>query len=100
MNDEWIELETRTRRLVVVDSEGYERIVGEVVNGHAELRLDLPGTAEGHRSSVLLFTRVRDRDIGPGLGVEVWLNGDSVLALGAWLNEEGDWMTEVELADE
>lgn len=79
--------EVRTRRLVVVDDDGQERITGEIVRGTAELSVDLPGQPPGRRSSVLAFANPGDEELGlpPGLGVQLWLEGDAVDEFGAWL---------------
>lgn len=78
--------ETRTRRLVVTDEAGVERIVGEVVGTTAELRLDLPGSQDGRRTSLLVFANPGDEatNLGSGVGVQVWLNGEAVDELSVW----------------
>lgn len=78
--------ETRTRRLVVTDEAGKERIVGEVVGTTAELRLDLPGPQEDRRTSVLVFANPGDKatNLGSGVGIQVWLNGEMVDELSVW----------------
>ena len=83
--------EVRTRRLVIVDDDGQERIVGEVVRGTAELSIDLPGQPHGRRSSVLVFANPGDEELAlpPGLGVQLWVEGDAVDELGTWLGV--DW---------
>lgn len=83
--------EIRTRRLVVTDSDGSDRIVGEVVDGHAELRLDLPGTAAPARSSVLVFSAPERGELGEGVGIQLWLRGETVLEVAAWRETDGRW---------
>lgn len=82
--------EIRTRRLVVTDGEGTDRIVGEVVGTTAELRLGLPGSPEGRRTSVLVFANPGDKAValGCGVGLQVWLEGDVVHELAAWREME------------
>ena len=93
--------EVRTRRLVVVDDDGHERIVGEVVSGYAELRLDLPGTAPERSTSLLLFASdVRGNDQGPSLGFQLWIDGDSVLGFSAHEEGSGVWVADVQLSDQ
>ena len=69
--------EVRTRRLVVIDRQDDERIVGEVEpDGTAELRLDLPGRPQGKRTSVMLFGNPGADlfDLPPGVGIHLWLD--------------------------
>jgi hypothetical protein len=78
--------EVRTRRLVVTDADDRERIIGEVVGTTAELRVDLPeGTTDG-RSSVLCFANPGDpeMDLGWGLGVQLWVEGNIVDEMTDW----------------
>src|SRR5262249_19241060 len=91
--------EVRTRRLAVLDDHGNEPILGEIVKGNSEMRVDLPGCEPLRSTSLLLFTHIADRDMGPGLGLRVLVDGDEVLVFGAW-HVAGDWMTEVVLGDE
>lgn len=76
--------EVRTRRLVVTDDEGRDRIVGEVVDGVTELRLDLPGRAAGRGTAVLVFANPGSERLGPGIGVQLWHEGDCVDELSVW----------------
>ncbi|HVC25449.1 MAG TPA: hypothetical protein VND23_06820 [Acidimicrobiales bacterium] len=85
-----IEREVRTRRLVVVDDDGDERVVAEVADGHAELRLDLPRGQRGQRSSVLIFATPPSAELGEGVGLQLWGDGDSLLELCAW-RSGGRW---------
>jgi len=90
--------EVRTRRIVVEDGGGQERIVGEVCRSTAELRLELPGESPGSRSAVVLFctppTEGADgapAGLGPGLGIQLWARGDAVTELDTWPDEDGRW---------
>ncbi|MDA8318115.1 MAG: hypothetical protein M0010_23545 [Actinomycetota bacterium] len=83
--------ELRTERLVVVDKAGAERIVGEVVGGHAELRLDLPGSSPPRRSSVLVFSSAPGREPGEAIGLQLWVEGDLALDLGVIRDLGGPW---------
>ena len=83
--------ELRTRRLVVVDEHGRERIVGEIVAGHCELRLDLPDLAAARRSSVLVYSSPERHELGEGVGLQVWAGGDAVWDVAAWRDGNGDW---------
>jgi hypothetical protein len=82
--------ESRTRRLVVTDEAGKERIVGEVVGAAAELRLDLPGSQEARRTSVLVFANPGDEAtaLGSGVGVQLWSVGNMVHELVVWGDAE------------
>jgi hypothetical protein len=82
--------EVRTRRLVVVDHQDDERIVGEVgADGTAELRLDLPGRPWGKRTSVMLFGNPGTElfDLPPGVGIHLWLDGEPVEEFDIWLDD-------------
>jgi len=60
--------ELRVRRLVVVDEQGRERIVGQVVDGRVTLEVVLADSGQG-RSSVLRYAAPQDfAGLGPGLG--------------------------------
>lgn len=83
--------EVRTRRLVVVDHQDDERIVGEVEpGGVAELRLDLPGRPRGNRTSVMLFSNLGTPvyDLPPGVGVHLWLDGEPINEFDIWLEAD------------
>jgi hypothetical protein len=91
-------LEVRTTRLVVEDGEGRERIVGEVVGGTAELRVELGDEFPAERSGVALAASplVTGRDatddgMGPAVAVQVWADGDPVIGIEAWPDEGGRW---------
>jgi hypothetical protein len=99
--------ELRTRRLVVVDAEGHERIVGEVCQGTAELRLEIPGGRPGSRSAVVLFASplVPGPDpggagFGPAVGIQLWAEGDAVAEIDAWPDGDGRWQAHVHWRDE
>ena len=78
--------EIQTRRLVVVDDRGRPRIVAEVVGSTAEVRLDLPGDGDQPAMSVLVFANPGDEAVGlgPGVGVQLWVDGDEVDRLVVW----------------
>lgn len=95
--------ELRTRRIVVHDDEGRERIVGEVVGGTAELRVEL-GDGPGMRSAVVIvassFVAGRGPDddgMGPAVAVQLWTEGETVAELDAWPDEEGRWRPHLHL---
>ena len=75
--------EVRTRRLVVTDDRGRDRIVGEVVDGVTELRLDLSGRPQG-RTEVLVFANPGNDELGPGVDVQLWDDGDCIDELTVW----------------
>ncbi|MBV9659895.1 MAG: hypothetical protein JO337_01920 [Acidimicrobiales bacterium] len=77
-----------TRRLAVVDDQGHERLVAELVDGVAELRFDLPGPPPGRRTSLLLFAVPRQPDWCAGLGVQLWVEGNLVEEMTWWEDQE------------
>jgi hypothetical protein len=90
LTDETI-FEVRTRRLVITDDDDRPRIVAEVVNGVAELRLDVPGELP-RAASVTLYANPGDDLTGdPSVGVQLWGAGESRVELNLWL-EGGRWV--------
>ena len=86
--------ELRVRRLAVVDEQGAERIVGQVVDGRVTLEVVLADRGRG-RSSVLLFAAPQDlAGLGPGLGLQVWADGNAVVEINVWDDGEG-WLSEL-----
>ncbi|MGH9090028.1 MAG: hypothetical protein ACRDZR_01400 [Acidimicrobiales bacterium] len=77
--------EVRTRRLVITDDLDHPRIVAEVVHGMAELRAmtDDPGT------HVLLYAGSPAPDGAGAIGVELFVEGNSVGRLHAWSDGDG-----------
>jgi len=84
--------QVRTRRLVVVDEDDNERIVGSADHGIAELRIELP-TRAGRHGSLALVAFHGSFDGSPTIGVDLWADGNSVAGLSAWLGEDGGWKT-------
>jgi len=78
--------EIHTKRLVVMDDDGRDRIVAEVAGTVAEVRLDLPAGDRHPAMSVLVFANPGDADLdlGPGVGVQLWVDGEEVTRLVAW----------------
>lgn len=96
--------EVRTRRLVVHDEEGRDRIVGEVCCGTAEVRVELGGEVPGDRSAVVLVASplVTGRDatddgMGPAVALQLWAEGEPVIGLETWPGEGGRWRPHVHL---
>jgi hypothetical protein len=97
--------EVRTRRLVVCDEDDRERIVAEVRNGQAQVRLSFVGpappagpTAVGGgapSASVVVFACPADGELGPLAGLQVWADGDVVAAIEAWRDGGGPWRAAV-----
>lgn len=85
--------ELRTRRLVVVDRDGAERIVGAVVDGTAELSVVL-GDPPPHRTGVVLFASPPSPLTDAGIGLQVWAEGDAQGELASW-SDRGGWRTAV-----
>lgn len=80
--------EVRTRRLVITDETGSPRIVGEIANGAAEVRVGLPDG--GHRDAyVLLYAVPRDgAGLGPDVGVQLWAEGNAYSEMTLSWNDE------------
>jgi hypothetical protein len=83
--------EVRSRRLIVIDEQGHERVVAEVAHGQAELRVQLPPESppspdNGTRSpgTALIFACPDSEDLGAGLGVQLWAGGDILGEFDAW----------------
>jgi hypothetical protein len=93
--------EVRTRRLVVGDA-GSPRITAEVVDGVAELRVELGPAPAAAGPAVLVFasdgTR-GDAGLGPAVGVHLWVGGDAVVELGASPDADGRWRPGLQLGD-
>jgi hypothetical protein len=83
-----------TRRVAVVDRDGIERIVGEVVDGYAELRVELPASSSTGPASLLLFATPPHAELGDGTGLQIWADGEEILEICAW-RDERLWRVEV-----
>jgi len=100
--------EIRTRRMVVVDASGSERIIGETRHGTAELRVENPGgNQEGGESAVAIFaspvTTGPDpggTGLGPAVGIHLLAEGDAVAELEAWPGRDGRWCPHLHLTDD
>jgi hypothetical protein len=94
--------EVRTRRLVVHDDTGSPRIIAEVLNGVAELRVELGPSPAGAGPAVLVFAADGaggDLGLGPAVGVHVWADGDAVVELGASPDAGGRWRPGLQVGD-
>ena len=89
----------RTRRFVVTDDSGAERIVGEVVNGNAELRIELTGDRPEHSASVVIYACPDPDGLGSAVGVQLWAAGNAVAELNAWPGADGRWRSGVHIDD-
>jgi hypothetical protein len=69
--------EVRTRRLVVVDETGTERVVTDVGTSFAELRLRI-GARRPLDVVLVAAHEPSDPAAGSTAGIEVWLDGDHV----------------------
>jgi hypothetical protein len=72
--------EITTRRLIVADSDDRPRIVAEVVNEVAELRVSTLDPA----TYVLMYAGPVSVGGPDGIGVDLFVHGDSVARLQAW----------------
>jgi len=77
--------EVRTRRLVVRDDAGDDRIVAEVRGATAELRV-MTAAAAG---AVVVFA-TEPSDLDGGVGVQLWARGDAPVELALWC-DGGTW---------
>lgn len=77
------ELQVLTRRLVVVDPAGNERIVGDVVDGTAELSVGLPDRPP-QRTGAVLFASPGTEGTEAGNGLQLWGSGDARVEVGLW----------------
>jgi hypothetical protein len=93
--------EVRTGRLVVQDEEGRTRVVGEIVGGVTEFRLDVPGSPSGEGAALLLFATDGQDDTGAeaGVGIQLWIEGDEIATYSAWRNARGEWRTDLYVRD-
>jgi hypothetical protein len=98
--------EVRTRRLVVVDDAGVPRLVAEVVEGTAELRLSTAMARRGRGTAVVLHAgagpdgedeRVQGRGLGALMGLQLWAEGDALVELDAWPGPDGQWRPHLHL---
>jgi hypothetical protein len=87
-----------TRRLVVADGDGRERLVAEVRGSTVELRLVShgPGTADAV-ASVLLHASDGGGELGPAAGVQLWAHGEAIVEIDAWPDDTGRWEPHVRL---
>ncbi|HMD45321.1 MAG TPA: hypothetical protein VKG43_04130 [Acidimicrobiales bacterium] len=92
--------EVVTRRLVVVDPDGRDRIVAGIVGMTAELRL--MATAGPSAPAVLLFAngpaRPSERGLGPGVGLQLWAGGEAPVEVALW-PDDGRWRPAVHLSE-
>jgi hypothetical protein len=91
--------ELRTRKLVVVDRAGMPRITAEVVDGVAELRVELGSSPGAAPPAVLVFAAAGGRPGGatfdPAIGVQLWADGDGLVELAASPDGDGRWHPDV-----
>jgi hypothetical protein len=92
--------EIRTRRLAVVDEDGTERIVAEVVRSMAEVRVALP-EIDGHTGSLQLYAAEHDGrgHLGPMLGLQLWVDGNVRAGIDVWPGD-GRWKSTIYTPDE
>jgi hypothetical protein len=82
--------EIRTRRLVVVDEAGEERIVATVKRGMATLRVLVAGGAPGEETMVDISAG-HDSEFGPSIGVYLCARGDEMAVFSAWRDDTTPW---------
>jgi|SRR5271155_5518293 len=103
--------EVRTTRLVIVDGDENQRIVAEIADDVAELRLQLPPrTPEGNTgasTAMVVFAapnglgRLEDRAAaGRSLGVQLWVEGNAVLEVDVSEVGEGQWRPHIHLGSD
>ncbi|HEX3980210.1 MAG TPA: hypothetical protein VHW93_03255 [Acidimicrobiales bacterium] len=82
--------EVRTERLVVIDPDGRERLTAQVEGSTVVLCVGL-GEAEGDRDASAVIYAQDDPDLGPGVGVQLWAAGDSVVEVSATRQPDRRW---------
>ncbi len=109
--------EITTRRLVVVDRLGRPRLVAEVSQDTAELRVQLPDDHPGQsagpgdpvrtvgRTAAVLYATpagggsgADDLGLGPAIGLQLWADGDAIAETDAWPDDCGRWQAHQHLA--
>jgi hypothetical protein len=86
--------EVRTRRLIVLDDARGPRIIGEVADGVAEVRVELGPSPAGASPSVLVFAADGTGGglgLDPAVGVQLWADGGGVIELTASPDADGRW---------
>ncbi|HXQ18137.1 MAG TPA: hypothetical protein VN781_00755 [Acidimicrobiales bacterium] len=87
-------LELRTRRLVVLDGAQRPRITAEVIDGVAELRVELHPSASA-TAAVLAFAApggdAEGTGLDPSIGVQLWAGGDGLVELVVSPGADGRW---------
>ena len=98
---EALALEIRTRKLVVLDRAGVPRVTAEVVNGVAELRVELGSSPAAGTPAVLVFAAPGGPSGGatldPAIGIQLWADGDGLVELAASPDTDGRWHPDVHL---
>ncbi|MGH9091292.1 MAG: hypothetical protein ACRDZR_07955 [Acidimicrobiales bacterium] len=82
--------EVRTRRLVVVDEVGEERIVATVDRGQATLQVLVAGCPDGEETMVDISAG-DDPEFGPSIGVHLCARGDEVAVFTVWRDDATPW---------
>jgi hypothetical protein len=91
--------EIRARRLAVVDDCNAERIIAEVANGQAEVRLELSQQGQPLTGAVLYAAPDGgDMDLGPMLGLQLWADGNAYVEINL-SKEDGRWVPRIHSAD-
>jgi hypothetical protein len=90
----------RTQKLAVVDHTGAERIVAEVDDGNAELRIHLAGGRRSSDASVVIVSCPARDGLGDSVGVQLWARGNVVAELNGWEDEPGVWLAGVHVHGE
>jgi hypothetical protein len=94
--------ELRTQRLVVVDAGGTPRIAAEVVDGVAELRVEVERPLGASTTAVLVFAAGRGQPgeaiLDPAIGVQLWTDGNALVELVASRDAEGRWRPDIHVA--
>jgi hypothetical protein len=90
--------ELRVARLAIVDGAGTERIVGEVRDGDAELRLELDAGGVPGRAALVLFAYGARQGLDPTIGVQLCAGDETVAELDVWPDGNGRWRACTRLA--
>lgn len=82
--------EIRTRKLVVVDEAGEERIVATVDRGLATLQVRVAGCPDGEETMVDILAG-DDPEFGPSIGVHLCARGDEMAVVTLWRDDARPW---------
>lgn len=87
--------ELRTGRLVLTGGADEPRIVAEIRDRRAEIRLEQEDPEHRERSDLVLFADRGADGLGGGLGIQFWVSGEAVVEVNCWQRPGARWSTDV-----